>query len=100
MCPRLPRVGRGQWMSCGLLLRRLGSTVPSTGFVAGPTAFPQPSRCGWITDPFGLTWQIVPKRLMELVAADDPNKVKAVIEAMWQMVKLDVAALERTYAEG
>ena len=37
---------------------------------------------------------------MELVAADDPNKVKAVIEAMWQMVKLDVAALERTYAEG
>lgn len=56
-----------------------------------------PSQCGWITDPFGLTWQIVPRRFMELINDRDPAKVKAVMDAMLTMVKLDVAALERAY---
>lgn len=56
-----------------------------------------PSQCGWITDPFGVTWQIVPRRFMELVADSDGAKVKAVMDAMLTMVKLDVAALERAY---
>lgn len=56
------------------------------------------SRCGWITDPFGLSWQIVPKRFMELVADENPRKVKAVVDAMLEMSKLDVAGLERAYA--
>lgn len=56
-----------------------------------------PLQCGWITDPFGLTWQIVPRRFMELVGDQNPEKVKAVMEAMMTMVKLDVAALERAY---
>jgi len=55
------------------------------------------SRCGWITDPFGLSWQIVPRRFSELVADEDPRKVQAVVDAMLQMAKLDVAALERAY---
>lgn len=58
-----------------------------------------PSQCGWITDPFGVTWQIVPRRFMELVADSDGAKVKAVMDAMLTMVKLDVAALERAYHE-
>jgi len=58
-----------------------------------------PSRCGWITDPFGLSWQIVPRRFMELIRDKNPRKVKAVIEAMMTMVKLDVGALERAYAK-
>lgn len=56
-----------------------------------------PSQCGWITDPFGLTWQIVPRRFMELVGDKNPKKVQAVMAAMMTMVKLDVAALERAY---
>ena len=56
-----------------------------------------PTACGWIKDPFGLTWQIVPRRFTELIRDRDPRKVKAVMEAMLQMVKLDVAALERAY---
>jgi predicted 3-demethylubiquinone-9 3-methyltransferase (glyoxalase superfamily) len=56
-----------------------------------------PSQCGWITDQFGLTWQIVPRRFMELIADENPKKVEAVMEAMMTMVKLDVAALERAY---
>jgi predicted 3-demethylubiquinone-9 3-methyltransferase (glyoxalase superfamily) len=59
----------------------------------------RPTRCGWITDPFGLSWQIVPRRFVELIRDKDPKKVKAVIEAMMKMVKLDVAELERAYAD-
>ena len=58
-----------------------------------------PTKCGWIKDPFGLSWQIVPRRFIELIGDPDPNKVKAVTEAMLTMVKLDVAELERAYAE-
>ena len=56
-----------------------------------------PVQCGWITDQFGLTWQIVPRRFMELIKDDNQEKVQAVMAAMLKMVKLDVAALERAY---
>jgi predicted 3-demethylubiquinone-9 3-methyltransferase (glyoxalase superfamily) len=59
----------------------------------------KPSRCGWITDPFGLSWQIIPKRFMQLIADKDPRKVQAVVDAMLKRQKLDVAALEKAYAE-
>lgn len=58
-----------------------------------------PVRCGWITDPFGVSWQIVPRRFMELIADENPKKVQAVMEAMMGMVKLDVAGLERAHRE-
>ena len=56
-----------------------------------------PSQCGWITDQFGVTWQIVPRRFMELIADENPQKVQAVMEAMMSMIKLDVATLEKAY---
>ncbi|MBE0643921.1 MAG: VOC family protein [Bacteroidetes bacterium] len=56
-----------------------------------------PSQCGWITDPFGVTWQIVPRRFMELISDINQKKVQAVMDAMLKMVKLDVAALEKAY---
>ena len=55
------------------------------------------SQCGWITDQFGITWQIVPRRFIELISDKNPKKVQGVMKAMMQMVKLDVAALERAY---
>lgn len=58
-----------------------------------------PVQCGWITDPFGVSWQIVPRRFMELINNDNPKKVKAVMDAMLKMVKLDVATLEKAYVE-
>lgn len=63
------------------------------------TAGATPTACGWIKDPFGLSWQIVPRRFTELTSDKDPTKVKAVMEAMMTMVKLDVAELERAYNE-
>ncbi|MEZ6036401.1 MAG: VOC family protein [Planctomycetota bacterium] len=59
----------------------------------------KPIQCGWIEDPFGLTWQIVPRRFMQLINDPDAKKVQAVMAAMMPMVKLDVAALERAYDE-
>jgi len=59
----------------------------------------KPTACGWIKDPFGLSWQIVPRRFTELIRDRDPKKVKAVMDAMMTMVKLDVAQLERAYNE-
>ena len=55
-------------------------------------------QCGWLTDRFGLSWQIVPKRFMELMADPDPRKVQAVVQAMLKMKKLDVAGLEQAAA--
>ncbi|MDT8446567.1 MAG: VOC family protein [bacterium] len=52
----------------------------------------QAQQCGWLTDRFGVTWQVVPSRLNELFA--DPQRKEAVMAAMLKMVKLDVAALE------
>jgi predicted 3-demethylubiquinone-9 3-methyltransferase (glyoxalase superfamily) len=59
----------------------------------------QPEQCGWITDQFGVTWQIVPKRFMELINDSNSKKVKAVMDAMMEMIKLDVSALEKAYDE-
>ena len=58
-----------------------------------------PSQCGWITDPFGLSWQIVPRRFVELIGDANPKKVHAVVAAMMKMQKLDVAELEKAYAD-
>ena len=55
----------------------------------------QPSRCGWLKDQFGLSWQIVPKSLGGLLSGNgDPAKAKRVMDAMLGMSKLDIAALE------
>jgi predicted 3-demethylubiquinone-9 3-methyltransferase (glyoxalase superfamily) len=52
-------------------------------------------RCGWLKDRWGLSWQIVPVRLHELLADADPNRSRRAMEAMLRMNKLNVAELER-----
>lgn len=56
-----------------------------------------PSRCGWLKDKYGLSWQIVPRRLGQLLSGPDPEKSMRATEAMLQMSKLDIAALQRAY---
>ena len=56
-----------------------------------------PSQCGWLTDKFGLSWQIVPKILPEYLQDKDRAKASRVVQAMLKMVKLDIAALRRAY---
>ena len=56
------------------------------------------SMCGWITDKFGLSWQITPQRLLDMMASSDRAASKRAFEAMMQMSKIDIAALERAFA--
>jgi predicted 3-demethylubiquinone-9 3-methyltransferase (glyoxalase superfamily) len=53
--------------------------------------------CGWLKDQYGLSWQVVPRILPELLQGDDPAKAGAAMQAMMQMSKLDVARLQAAY---
>ena len=56
-----------------------------------------PSQCGWLKDKFGLSWQIIPSALMELMGDKDPARSKRVMEAMLQMTKIDINKLMQAY---
>lgn len=56
------------------------------------------SQCGWLKDRFGLSWQIVPTVLVELLSNPDAKKSKRVMEAMLQMTKIDIAKLREAAA--
>lgn len=63
------------------------------------SAVPEAEQCGWVKDRFGLSWQIVPRRLTELLAGPDAAKAQRVMQAMLEMKRIDIAAIERA-AEG
>jgi predicted 3-demethylubiquinone-9 3-methyltransferase (glyoxalase superfamily) len=58
----------------------------------------KPVACGWLIDRYGVRWQIVPARLMEMMRDPDAARSKKASDAMMKMVKLDIAALEAAYA--
>jgi predicted 3-demethylubiquinone-9 3-methyltransferase (glyoxalase superfamily) len=58
----------------------------------------EPSVCGWLKDRFGLSWQVVPRRLIEMYASPDRAAAERAMNAMLKMTKLDVAELERAFA--
>lgn len=58
---------------------------------------PESEQCGWCKDKFGVSWQIVPRQLGELMGGSDPEGVKRTTMAMMKMKKLDVAELENAY---
>ncbi|MEQ1616566.1 MAG: VOC family protein [Hyphomicrobiaceae bacterium] len=57
-------------------------------------------QCGWLKDKYGLSWQIVPAMLGRLMAAGNPNKSAAMMQALMGMVKLDIAKLQTAYDNG
>jgi predicted 3-demethylubiquinone-9 3-methyltransferase (glyoxalase superfamily) len=54
-------------------------------------------QCGWLTDKYGLSWQVVPNAMTRMISDKDPVKVDRVMQAMMKMVKLDIAALKKAY---
>ena len=60
----------------------------------------RPNRCGWLTDKFGLSWQIVPTILPKLMRDKDPGKSQRVMKAMMQMDKIDIKILQQAYDQG
>ena len=57
------------------------------------------SQCGWLKDRFGLSWQIVPRALGEMLGDKDPKKSQRVMQAMLKMKKIDIAGLKRAYEQ-
>jgi predicted 3-demethylubiquinone-9 3-methyltransferase (glyoxalase superfamily) len=60
----------------------------------------EPGRCGWLKDRFGVSWQVIPRRLLEMTSSPDRAAAGRAMEAMLQMVKIDIAKLEEAYAGG
>ena len=58
----------------------------------------EPGKCGWLKDKFGLSWQLVPSILLELLNDKDPVKRDNVLNAVWQMEKLDMRKLQKAAA--
>jgi predicted 3-demethylubiquinone-9 3-methyltransferase (glyoxalase superfamily) len=61
------------------------------------SAVPEAEQCGWLKDKFGLSWQIVPTALGELMQGKDPARSGRVMQAMLKMKKLDIAGLKKAY---
>jgi predicted 3-demethylubiquinone-9 3-methyltransferase (glyoxalase superfamily) len=68
----------------------LWETLSADGGEQGP--------CGWLKDKYGLSWQVVPTRLEQLIRDPDPEKSQRVMQAMLQMGKIEIEPLERAYA--
>jgi len=58
----------------------------------------RPDQCGWLQDKFGLSWQVIPKALPQLLSDPDPAKAKRALDAMLKMSKIDLAELQRAHA--
>jgi predicted 3-demethylubiquinone-9 3-methyltransferase (glyoxalase superfamily) len=63
------------------------------------SAVPEAEQCGWVKDKYGLSWQIVPIRLLALLTDSDPRKAERAMTAMLNMKRIDITAIERA-AEG
>jgi predicted 3-demethylubiquinone-9 3-methyltransferase (glyoxalase superfamily) len=59
------------------------------------SAVPEAEQCGWVKDRYGLSWQITPRRLLELMTDPDVARARRVMDAMMQMKRIDIAAIER-----
>ncbi|MBU6478949.1 MAG: VOC family protein [Nitrospirae bacterium] len=57
----------------------------------------EPGRCGWLKDKFGVSWQIIPSVLVDMLQDEDEEKSERVMNAMLQMDKIDINGLQRTY---
>jgi len=57
------------------------------------------SMCGWLKDKYGLSWQIIPKGLVQMLNDPDPVKAQRVMQSMLQMHKIDIAALQQAYEQ-
>ena len=57
------------------------------------------SQCGWLKDRFGLSWQVVPRQLIEMLGSSDRDAARRAMEAMLQMQKIDVATLQQAYED-
>lgn len=63
------------------------------------SAIPAAEQCGWLKDKYGLSWQVVPTVMDEMLKDNDPRKIARVTEAFLQMKKFDIEALKQAYEQ-
>lgn len=56
-----------------------------------------PLQCGWLTDRYGVTWQVVPRSIADMMRNGDPSQRERVMQALMPMVKIDMGALQRAF---
>jgi predicted 3-demethylubiquinone-9 3-methyltransferase (glyoxalase superfamily) len=64
------------------------------------SAYPEAEQCGWLKDKYGLSWQIIPNLMDEILKYNYEKKIERVTEAFLQMKKLDIAKLKEAYESG
>jgi predicted 3-demethylubiquinone-9 3-methyltransferase (glyoxalase superfamily) len=64
-------------------------------FANALSAVPEAEQCGWVKDRFGVSWQMVPRQLIRLIGDPDRARARRAFEAMTQMKRIDIAAIER-----
>jgi predicted 3-demethylubiquinone-9 3-methyltransferase (glyoxalase superfamily) len=62
------------------------------------SAVPEAEQCGWVKDRFGVSWQIFPRQLIAMIGGADRGRAKRAFDAMSQMKRIDLAAIERAAA--
>ena len=63
------------------------------------SAFPESEQCGWVKDKYGLSWQIIPKQMGEMLSDKDSEKANRVLQAMLKMKKIDIESLRKAYEQ-
>ena len=71
------------------------SQAEADRFADDLSAVPEAEQCGWVKDRFGVSWQIVPRQLIKMIGDPDPARAKRAFDAMTQMKRIDIAAIER-----
>lgn len=64
------------------------------------TAGGEEEQCGWLRDKFGLSWQIIPTQLIEMISDPNPEKARRATEAMFTMKKIDIEGIRQAYTQG
>ena len=67
------------------------------GEVVGRAVIPNAQACGWLKDKFGVSWQVIPTKFLELLSSGDGEKAQRAMTAMFQMKKLDLPTLQNAY---
>ena len=73
----------------------VGDQAEVDRFCNALSAVPEAEQCGWVKDKYGLSWQIVPRQLIQLLGDPDRGRAKRAFEAMMEMKRIDIAAIER-----
>ena len=85
----------GRFRAAKIFSQREIDRLLADRFADALSAVPEAEQCGWVKDRFGVSWQIVPRQLIRLIGDADRARARRAFDAMMQMKRIDIAAIER-----